>query len=136
MRLFVSILLLALAVSCKENKETTANTSLDVGRNFIRASLDGNFTEAEKYLSADLKNAEYFNSFKTFYDKMPAEQKEGYRKSTYEINKIEDIVEDSVTIINYSTSYMHKPTEIKLIRENNKWAVDFQYTHSNNQQKP
>jgi hypothetical protein len=41
-------------------------------------------------------------------------------------------VNDSTSIINYSNTYMNKPMEIKLVRENKKWVVDFKYTFSGN----
>jgi hypothetical protein len=41
-------------------------------------------------------------------------------------------VNDSTTVINYSNDYMNKPMEIKVIRSNNEWKVDFKYTYSGN----
>ena len=41
-------------------------------------------------------------------------------------------VNDSITIINYSNSYMNKPLEIKVVKEDHKWQVDFKYTYSGN----
>ena len=62
---------------------------------------------------------------------LPEEKRKKYKEASYNINKFED-VNDSTAIINYSNSYMNKPMEIKLVRANKIWAVDFKYTFSGN----
>lgn len=104
---------------------------MDAGRTFIRASLDGDFKTAEPLLLDDSTNHQLFDTYKDSYTNIPEEKKKKYKEASYEINKIEE-VNDSVTIINYSNSYMHKPMEIKLVRLNNVWTVDFKYTISGN----
>lgn len=105
---------------------------MDTGREFIRASLDGDFTKAESLLLKDTENVQLFDSYKLFYNKLPAEKKINYQKASYEINKYQDL-DDSTTIINYSNSYMKKPMDIKVTRNNNTWEIDFKYTYSENQ---
>lgn len=117
--------------SCSTKKETVPATALDAGRTFIRASLDGDFAKAEPLLLNDTANHQLFDSYKEFYNKLPADKKKNYKQASYEINKMEDI-NDSTTIINYSNSYMNKPMEIKLVRSAKLWAVDFKYTYSGN----
>lgn len=129
-RLYIVSIILVMFGCKPQGTSNSASTSMDVGRSFIRASLDGNFTEAEKYLATDPKNMEYFKSYEDFYTKMPKEDKDGYKSASYEINKIEDVIDDSVTIINYSNSYKKQATEIKLVRENGRWAVDFKYSYT------
>ncbi|RYF85137.1 MAG: hypothetical protein EOO03_13750, partial [Chitinophagaceae bacterium] len=126
------ILLVLLAVTALEScwkKEKDPETALDTGREFIRASLNGSFDRASDLLLKDTQNVQLFNSYKSFYNKLPAEKKRGYREASYEINKYLD-VDDSTTLINYSNSYMNKPMDIKIVRTNKKWAVDFKYTYS------
>ncbi|MEX0635831.1 MAG: hypothetical protein WD135_03615 [Ferruginibacter sp.] len=120
--------------SCSESKEKSQVTALDRGREFIRASLDGNFEAANALLLQDQQNIEMFQSYKIFYDKLPAEKKKGYKEASYEINKYTD-VNDSMLLINYSNSYMHQPMDIKVVRVNNKWLIDFKYTSANNSSK-
>lgn len=117
--------------ACNQKKETVPETALDTGREFIRASLNGNFDRASSLLLTDSQNVQLFDSYKVFYEKLSPEKKKGYKEASYEINKYLD-VDDSTTLINYSNSYMNKPMDIKLVRNQKKWAVDFKYTYSGN----
>ncbi len=117
--------------SCTENKKQHPATALDAGREFIRASLDGDFKTAEMLLSTDPQNQQAFDSYKAYYQKWPKDRKEHFKKANYEIKNYED-VNDSTTIINYSNDYMNKPMDIKVIRENKEWKIDFKYTYSGN----
>lgn len=117
--------------SCNDKKATRPETALDTGRAFIRASLDGDFTIAETLLLKDTQNAQLFSTYKMYYDRLSKERKRNYKSASYNINKyLEE--NDSTTIINYSNSYMNKPMEIKVVRKNNEWNVDFKYTYSGN----
>lgn len=126
------LFVLAVSVSmaaCNQSESKAPETALDTGREFIRASLDGNFEKASGLLLKDSQNVQLFDSYQVFYNKLPADKKDGYKKASYDINKYTD-VNDSTTLINYSNSYMHQPMEIKLVRKNKIWAVDFKYTYS------
>lgn len=117
--------------SCSEKTDKKPVTALDTGRTFIRASLDGDFKTAETFLLKDSQNNQLFESYKLYYSRLPEQKKDNYRKASYIINKYEDI-DDSTTIINYSNSYMNKPMEIKTVKNNKEWLVDFKYTYSGN----
>lgn len=117
--------------SCWEKTVKNPETALDTGREFIRASLNGNFERASYLMLQDTQNVQLFSSYKRLYNKLPEDTKRGYRDASYEINKYQD-VDDSTTLINYSNSYMNEPMDIKLVRSNKRWAVDFKYTYSGN----
>lgn len=117
--------------ACSNKKDQRPETAMDTGRTFIRASLDGDFKTAEPLLLNDSANHQLFDSYKDSYAKISAEKKKGYKESSYQVNKMEEL-NDSTTIINYSNSFMNKPTEIKLVRMNKLWWVDFKYTISGN----
>jgi len=123
--------LMIILYSCSEKKAGRPATALDTGREFIRASLDGNFKDAEAVLLKDSQNVQLFESYQMYYNRLPVEKKNNYKNASYNINKYADL-SDSVTIINYSNSYMNKPMEIKVVRNNNEWNVDFKYTYSGN----
>ncbi len=125
------LLLITLAYSCSNEKEKRPTTALDTGRSFIRASLDGDFEITQQLILKDTQNLQLFESYKMLYKRMPAEKKKNYKSASYEINKYLDL-DDSTTIINYSNSYMHKPMEIKVVRMNNEWCIDFKYISSGN----
>lgn len=124
--LFVSLTLFA----CN-NEDAYPETAMDTARAFIRSSLDGEFEKAELLLLNDQESVDIFKSYKRYYEKMPAETKMNYKKSNFQINEFLD-VNDSTTIINYSNNYMNKPMEIKLVRNQERWKVDFKYTTSGN----
>lgn len=128
---FAILLSLVLLYSCNNKEEHKPATALDTGRSFIRASLDGNFEAAEQVLLKDTQNQQLFDSYKMYYERLSAEKKRNYKAASYEINKYLD-VDDSTTIINYSNSYMNKPMEIKVVRRNKEWSIDFKYTYSGN----
>lgn len=125
------VIFLLLAASCSDREADSPVTALDTGREFIRASLNGDFENAEKYLLKDPQNIQLFDSYKHYYNRLPEEKKKNYKNASYEINKYLDI-NDSTTIINYSNTYMNKPMDIKLVRLKKTWSVDFKYTYSGN----
>jgi len=122
------LLAVILIVSC--NHKSRPTTALDTGRAFIRATLDGNFDEAKTLLYKDTFNIQYFDSYTQMYDRLPDAEKKSYKDADYTINKYND-ESDSVSIINYSNSYMKKPQDIKVINKNGEWVVDFKYTIAN-----
>ena len=130
MKLSLQILTLCIIIcSCKNNDEKRPTTATETGTEFIRATLDGNFKSAEKLLLNDAQNTAMFDSYKTYYERLPQEKKQAYKKASYIINTLTDD-NDSTTIINYSNSYMKQPMNIKVVRRNETWSVDFKYTSS------
>ena len=125
-KLIISFLTIVSLVACGEQKDE-ATTALDTGRNFIRASLDGDFHAAESYLLKDSMNVQMFKSYEEYYSKQPDEVKKNYRNSEYNINEIKE-EGDSVTIINYSNSFMNQPMEVKVVTHGGQWKVDFKHT--------
>ena len=131
-KIFSSLLLFSIILnSCSEKKDERPKTAIETGRAFIKACLNGDFETSENLILKDDTNTRLFNTYKDFYNKMSTEQKNNYKNASYEINKLEE-VNDSITIINYSNDYMKKPMEIKIIRRENIWSVDFKYTYSEN----
>ncbi|MEP7165937.1 MAG: hypothetical protein ABI741_14640 [Ferruginibacter sp.] len=124
-------LLLVMLYSCNNEKDKRPLTALDTGREFIRASLDGDFVRTQQLLLKDTQNLQLFESYKMLYERMPVEKKKNYKAASYEINKYLDL-DDSTTIINYSNSYMNKPMEIKVVRRDKQWSIDFKYISSGN----
>ena len=129
-KILIPIVLLIFSACSSPKKEKPA-TSLETGREFIRASLNGDFKTAETLLLKDQENEQLFESFKKYYDRMPEDKKQHYKAASYEINKYVDL-DDSTTIINYSNDYMKKPMDIKIVRKNKEWLIDFKYTYSGN----
>ncbi len=115
-------------IACNQSAKTIKNSDpLDAGREFIDASLRGDYEYAKKYLLTDTTNQMYFERFVDFDEKKPTVDKEGYKNANIIINSTENI-SDSVTIINYSNTYKKEPAKLKLIKKSNAWWVDFKYT--------
>lgn len=128
--LLTGFIFLSFITACNQQVTTVKNSDpLEAGREFINASLTGEFDYAKKYLLADSTNLMYFERFVEFDNKKPSADKEGYKNSNIIINTTENI-SDSVTIINYSNTYKKEPSKIKLIKKDSKWLVDFKYTFS------
>ncbi len=117
--------------ACSSPDKKAPSTALDAGREFIRASLDGDFETAENLLLKDTQNLQLFDAYKQLYGKLPADKKRNFKEASYTINKFVE-ENDSTTLINYSNSYMNKAMEIKLVRMQKTWSVDFKYTYSGN----
>ena len=130
-KILIAVLLLASLYSCNNEKDINPVTAMDAGRMFIRASLDGDFKTAEHLLLNDTLNQQLFESYKMVYERLPAEKKIKYKDASYNVNKYVDL-DDSTSIINYSNSYMNKPMEIKIVRRNKEWRIDFKYITSGN----
>ena len=118
-------------VSCNSSNTVKRDDPVEAGREFIDASLKGNFEQARKYLLPDSTNMEYFNGLEIFNKKLSPEQTEGYKNANIIIDSIQNI-SDSVTIINYSNTFKKAPTKIKLVKKNNEWFVDFKFTFTGN----
>jgi hypothetical protein len=117
-------------ISCSHKKERPT-TALDTGREFIRETLDGDYDDAETLVYKDTFNVQFFDSYKLVYDRLPDNDKKNYKDADYVINKYTDL-NDSVEVINYSNTYKKEPLEIKVIRKNGEWQIDFKYTISGN----
>ena len=126
LKTIISIFILFVMASCSQSN-SRPETALDTGRGFIRASLDGDFKSAESLLLNNEENIQFFDSYKRYYNNMSPELKMNYKKASDEILQLSE-TNDSTTIINYANSYMKKPMEIKVVRVNNEWWIDFKYT--------
>ena len=127
-RIFLIAFIFLFFIACNQSAKTIKNSDpLDAGREFINASLTGDYDYAKKYLLSDSTNQMYFDRFVEFDEKKPAADKDGYKNANIIINSTENI-SDSVTIINYSNTYKKEPAKLKLIKKSNSWWVDFKYT--------
>jgi len=123
-KIFFATLIL-LTVSCTdESKYTHAEDAQDAGRQFIRASLDGDYVKARFFLLKDSTNLFLIKQQQTNYEHMSANEKSDYREST--IRPIQILPEnDSVTLYRYYHTSNPKDTTTLLIKkQNGEWLVD------------
>ena len=131
LKLLFSIFAALLLISCNSEK-SVPNTDIEVARAFIQNILDNKFEEAERFVLKEETNEEYFKLFKTEYKSKSKEELENYRNADIIINEIAP-VNDSISIINYSNSYIRdKSNKLKMVRVEGQWLVDLKYTFSGN----
>ena len=108
------------------NNETSfkkAEDAQDAGREFIRASLDGNYDKARFYLYADSTNEFLLDQWRKDYMNLSADEKNKYKNADIIVLSIHP-ENDSVTTYKYFNSYKKDTTVIKILRINKEWLVD------------
>ena len=123
----ISILLIFLYSCTQTENYKKPDDPLEAGRDFIRFALDGNMVKAKTFILDDQVNARLFEKIEKKYNDASAAEKAGYKDASIIINKSQNI-NDSTTVINYFNSYKKENNEIKLIKSNGEWWVDFKYT--------
>jgi len=129
--IFVSLLLHS--CSNEEDEYHKPENALDAGREFIQQSLKGNFKTAGMYMLQDKENTYWLNKWSEEFSKTSEQEKATYNKASINIAEVNDVVPDSITVINFSNSYKKVPQKIKVIKYNGEWKIDFKYTFSANQ---
>jgi len=121
-------------LSCtnKEDEYHKPENALDAGREFIEYSLKGKFSTANKYMLQDQDNQYWLGKWSEQFNRMSEQEKASYNKASIHINEVNDILPDSVTIINFSNSFKNTPQKLKVVKYNGNWKVDFKYTFSGN----
>lgn len=124
------IVVIIFILSCN-NQETKdiPEDGLDAAREFVRAVLDADYVKAEDYILNDEANLKLFKSYTDYMKKRPSTEITALKQSNMIINSVEN-QGDSVEIINYANSFSKEPTDIKVVKRNNQWHVDFRYTIS------
>ena len=107
-----------------------AEDAQDAGREFIRASLDGNMNKAEFYLLQDSVNRMIYDKWKTnVYNKLSAEERNKYQNANILPLNIENI-NDSTVNYTYSNTYKNRDTTtIRIVKRNGSWLVDLSEIH-------
>ena len=132
LRKIVACFVVVAAFSCSQPEGfQEPEDPLDAGREFIRATLDGDFEKASLYIIEDQEDKEIYERYEAYMKKQPKPERLKLKSASIIINKVEKL-SDSVTIINFSNSYTMKPTDLKVLKMGNTWKVDFSYTFSGN----
>lgn len=126
---WIPALLLLLSACSEPEGFKKPEDGLDAGREFIRAVLDGDYRKAGIYVLKEEEDIRLFDRYKSYMKTRPEKERLGLKSSNILIHKVEPM-NDSVTLINYSNSYSRKPTDLRIIRKNDEWWVDFSYTFS------
>jgi hypothetical protein len=116
-----TILLLAACGNSQSFKK--AEDAQDAGREFIRASLDGNYEKASFYLYPDSTNQMMFTKWKKDYEHLDHEEKKKYQAADILVLNLQTI-NDSVTSYTYANTYKKDTTTIRVLKINGEWLVD------------
>lgn len=101
-----------------------AENAQDAGREFIRASLDGDHQKARFFLLQDTTNLLLIERQQKDYQQLSGDEKRKHRESNIRPISIQK-VNDSLTNYTYINSY--NPTDttmIRIVRANGEWLVD------------
>ncbi len=108
------------------NSERTfkkAEDAQDAGREFIRASLDGDYEKAQFYLLQDSVNNLLMSKWEKGFDQFDAATRQQYKEASILPINIKAL-NDSVTTYTFSNSYRKDTTTIRIVRVNGEWLVD------------
>jgi hypothetical protein len=126
MKKYLALIIIVLA-ACTQQETKRPTAAMDVGNTFIRATLDGDFKNAEALVYKDSANTEFFEAFKRTFEGFDKNKKASFKNASYIINSF-TAINDSTNIIDYSNSFMKQNQIIKLIKKAATWSVDFKYT--------
>ena len=101
---------------------------MEAASQFIRAALDGDIKRARTYIINDSTNKQILDIYENKYNNVfsPQDKKE-YKESSIRFLRETHEVNDSITIVYYSNSYMNKPDSLKVIKLNGQWFIDMNF---------
>ncbi len=104
---------------------------LDAAREFIRSELDGDYVKGQLYILKDEDDQKLYQRYVDYMKKRPGKELVELKQASILVNKVEEL-SDTVQIINYANSFSKRPMDIKMVKRNGEWWVDFSYTFSGN----
>ncbi len=112
------------AISCGSEAYEAATDPQEAGREFIRASLDGDHKKARFFLLKDSINLLLIERQQRDFEMLDHEDKKKHRESSIRPINIQSL-NDSTTIYTYCNTYNPKDTtSIYVVKENDHWVVD------------
>ncbi len=117
-------LFFAAIAGCTAGSYEKAENAQDAGREFIRATLEGDHKKAKFYMLQDTTNLLLMDKQQQNYNHLSMEEKRQHRESNIRPLNIKK-VNDSVTTYQYYTTYNPKDTTtIAIVKSNGNWLVD------------
>lgn len=130
MRCYAMILLAFVIYGCSGDSYQKAEDGQDAGREFIRASLDGNMEKASFYLLRDSVNDYVFNKWRQQYNNLSNEEKRQYRNAQIRPISIQKENDSTLSYV-FTNSYKQQDTTVlKVVKSNGEWLVDMKDIHS------
>ncbi|MEO6000883.1 MAG: hypothetical protein ABIN89_28820 [Chitinophagaceae bacterium] len=133
MKLLIFLLFITASfISCNnEAAFKKAEDAQDAGREFIRASLDGNYEKARFYLLNDSThtNVRLLEKWKSDYNRRSVEDKVNYKDASIVALKVEPLNDSTVNFVYTNTFEPKDTTTIKIVRDKGEWLVDLKDIH-------
>lgn len=102
-----------------------ADTDVGAARNFIQASLKRDYATARQYMLQDSVNNSHMDAVSRM--QLGADERQGLFDASIVIHDRKEL-NDSTSIIVYSNSfYKEKKDTLKLVKQADRWLVDFKY---------
>ena len=124
--LFISLLFF---VSCSNNniQYPKAENAFDAGREFIDGTLKGDFKKAAFYMLPDSSNQQFLAVLEKDFRLKDKEGRQQLRTASINIQQVEDI-DGTLSIIHYNNSFEKKDQLVKVVKQNNRWLVDYKFS--------
>ena len=120
----ITAIFLFILTACGGGGYKRAEDAQDAGREFIRATLDGEHDKAKFYLLHDTTNLLLLKQQESNYNQLSGKEKNEFRQSSIRPIEIKP-VNDSVTLYKYyNTSNSKDTTTLRIVRINSDWVVD------------
>ncbi|HTL09916.1 MAG TPA: hypothetical protein VL307_16695 [Chitinophagaceae bacterium] len=131
MKLLTALLALVIFASCGgDSTFTRATDAQEAAREFIRASLDGNYDKASFYLYKDSAgvNEMLLHKWKSDYGQWSQEDKVGHKNANIIVITTEQTSDSSLNYV-FSNSYKKDTTTIRIVKAKGDWLVDLKDIH-------
>jgi UDP-N-acetylglucosamine 2-epimerase len=118
------ILLLVLLIGCTNPPKSfpPASTSIEAGRNYVEACLQGDFEKATAYAAATQTMKLHTANTEKNYRNLDKEGRSNFRQASIVIEGITD--QDSLhTQMNYQYSLDKKPRQLEIEKKSGSWFV-------------
>lgn len=117
------ILILLAACTGKQAEYRKAEDALDAGREYINATLQGDFSRAAFYTVTDEKNKQLLLLTEKNYREKDKEGRQQFRTASINIAEVKELT-DSTTAIHYSNSFDKEAHILQVVKRNQTWLVD------------
>lgn len=131
MKRIFSIAILLTILSCnntaQQDEEKKSVTDIDAARNFLNASLKGDFREASNFMLQDSINTGYLFYTEQKYKTDSIEVKRELKEASLHFYEPSLRPNDSTTILIFSNSYKNDKDTLRIVKLQGKWLVDLKY---------
>ncbi|MFN7278579.1 MAG: hypothetical protein ACK5VH_00340 [bacterium] len=100
---------------------------LDAASSFVRATLDGDYAKAERYVMRDEEDLRLFQRYKVHMKQVPEKERLGLKSANMIIDSVRT-PSDSVTLGHYSNTFHRQSTRLRAVRIGGEWWIDFSDT--------